>query len=473
MRNWTAKDVVQIWSDWQWRRDQMEKIRLYFQGKNRIPELETLRLDGREKSKVKTNWTKYAAGLHTGFLTSHPAVYGVPEGSQGGEPQALSEFRAFARQAGTAAADSENFRCALLYGFSAEPMWFDGDRQRVRTTWPWDWALVEDEDSNLKAAVRRVVLDKWAVWRGVLYPEGAVFFELYTPEKVYVYQAQQNYLSIYRYQFLPDANAAAGLRLAEEREVPYGRVPVTVYRVSEDGEPFLDDAFFHQCDAYDVTRSSMKDDIKHNVDALLKTIGFNYEQWMETDEKGRMVLDKLKEMGILPLPDGADAGYLTRTVDVEKFRYDLKVTRASIHLMAAIPDLDETIGGNEGTITNISGVALKLMFHGMIQQSADFEKHFVQGLRRRVDLWNAFQGPRGRPMLEDVEIKLKRNLPFNDTELVQYLPNLNELLTVEDRLKLLPFVDDPEGAAARLRDSVMPAVQPPPEDDPPPAPEPV
>lgn len=431
-------EVLRIWKRGDARRARMASIRAYYDGKQIVEELKKKRIDGREKSKANTNWTRYAASLHTGFLTSIPVGYALREASTDGKtPEVISDWTDTYQANGLAAADSEHFRTAFLYGHSVEAHSFDGEQVNVRTSWPWEWELVYDRSERLVLAIRKETLPANTMVEGRILEKEATFFRVYDSSGIELFRVDGEG---------DDAKLVFEERVAHE----YGRPPVVVFRITEDGCPFLTPAFFVQCDAYDIARSSFDDDIKHNVDSLLLLKGVDFNGLLQKDEKGRLVIEKLKEMGVFPVEKEASAEYLVRTVDVEKFRFNLKVARASIHLMACVPDLDETIGGNEGTITNISGVALKLMFYSMNQASGEFEKHFVTGLADRVGLWNRVREVLRRPALEAYEAKMRRNLPFNETELLQYLPNLGGVMSTADKLKVLPFVDNPGQAYANL-----------------------
>ena len=447
-----ASDVLKIWEAGTLVRERMCRVKLYYDGEVKLRELEEKRLDGRAKSKVLTNWTKYASRLHAGLMTGHAATYSHRDGA---ESKALAAYQDFADRENLAAADSEHYRNAFLYGYSAEIHSFEAGQARVQTTWPWDWVFVTNERGEIVKGLHRQAVPAFTELDGELVKKDTAIFRLYTATEIITYKtsiapaAQSSGNAVVEDS---DIDESAGALVEFSRIAHnYGRPPVVVFRVSEDAQPFLQDDFLKQCDAYDITRSAMQDDIKHAVDSLLMTKGLKFEKLLERDKDGKSVLAKLREDGFFPLPENAEANYLTRTVDVEKFKADLKVTRASIHLMACIPDLDETIGGNEGTITNISGVGLKLMFHLMLQAAAEMEKHFKVGLRKRVEVWNRVNWAAEGLELTDFTISMTVNLPFNEAEIVQYLPNLEGVLSTEDRIKLLPFVDSPARAAANLR----------------------
>jgi SPP1 family phage portal protein len=449
--DWNAKEVVEIWEAGIGVRQRMQLIKSYHDGRQKIRELLEKRLDGKSKSSVLTNWVKYVGRMHTGFLTKHPVTYSMRDGK---ESQALSDYLAFYDSENLSALDGEHFRNALLYGYSVEVHWFSDGRPRVQSTWPWDWTFVTDEWLQVKTAIHRQFVPKFTMLDGEMVTKDTAVFRVYTDTEIRTYKTSAG-MQVGTGNAMvegSDVDEAGSAEFVSSDPHPYGRVPIVVFRVSEDGSPFLQEDFLNQCDTYDVTRSALQDDVRHNVDSMLKTVGLKSESLLDKDADGMPVYSKLKEMGIFPVPTGGDVEYLTNQVDVEKFRQTLKETRYSIHMMGCVPDLEGAIGGGDsGTITNISGIALKLLFHLMDQASSEMEKFFREGLRDRVELWNVMNRTLRGSELEDYQLTMTRNFPFNETELVQYLPNLAGVLSTEDKIKLLPFIDSPAQAVEKLR----------------------
>lgn len=425
----TGKNIKTIWDAGAASRAAMARAEHYYKGTQTIGELGVLRIDGRRKTSLTTNWTRYATMLHTGFLVGHPVAY------INGDESGLDELKRVSKVNNIPAADSLHMANAMRHGYSVELHTFDGSDIRTEAHNPQNWQIIDDEKGHPVAAIYHIVIPAGKVHRGKVLEKPMAVFYGYDDKKIINFEGE------------------VGQELKQKDEIKehsYGRLPLVVFQLNADRSPFFSRAFYDQCDVFDVSRSSLVDDIKYNVDSLLMLKGIDYEEMLEKDDNGVSVIEKLKAMKILPLPEGADASFLLRDTDVEKFKYDLRVTRAAIHLMAAIPDLDETINGHEGgTITNISGIALKLMFHAMMQQSREFELYFAQGLRDRVALLNSINDIQNRPLLNDYETAFTRNLPFNDIELVQYLPNLENVLGREDILHLLPFVKDPAESAKK------------------------
>lgn len=432
-----AEGIQALWKNTEGDR-QLQLSRLaYYQGRENIAELNELRIDGRTKSKIRTNWVRYAVRQHAGFLLGERVSYVHHDQDKATGDAAMAALMRAYDIDHWGRADYRLMVQAMLYKYGVEVLRFDGANVRSHILPSYEWALSFDDDERLIVALHRAVLKKGSVYRGEVLTEERRIITEYDADAITTWSVDK------------DGKPTE----LESKPHSYGRIPVAVYQVTDDASEFFSEAFLRQSDAYTVTRGALNDDISFNVDSLLMTKGLSPKELLETDDDGVSNVQKLKAAGILPLPENAEAEYLTRTVDIEKFREDMKVSRASIHLMAALPDLDETIGGNDGTITNISGIALRLLFHAMELQSEEFARNFEIGLRDRVEFFGRVMTKRSEldAPLERYEIKYNRKIPQNVIEWLQYLGNLDGKLSVEDQLKQLPFVDDVQGALARVK----------------------
>lgn len=417
--------------------------RSYFDGKNSVAELEKLRLDGRVKSKNNRNWFRYAAKMHAGFLCSREIAYSVR--GENVDPGPVERLRAVYDDNGLRASDLCLMLEAIAYGFGAEVYAFDGKRHVFTKTNPWEWTLIEDEAGELIYAVRLFCVQPHTYFEGSVVDKKRDIYFVYSKMESAQFEANE------------DGKIVA---LGDPMSHTLGMVPVNIFRATDDGMSFFSDAFLKQCDSYDITRSALMDDIISNVDSLLAMENVDLAQLLEPDEEGVTVFAKMIGMGIFAHPKDTTVSYLQRVVAIEKFIADLKETRSAIHMMAALPDLDETINGNAGTITSISGVALKLMYQPMTQQGSEFGSIFEMGLRRRVEMMNRTDSIRGLAPLSGYDITYQQNLPHNDVEIVQYMPSLAGVLATKDKIKLLAFVRDPEAAYRNLIEEQKNAAKP-------------
>lgn len=411
-------------------RTQKEKIRKHFEGKSIPQELYRRRIDGREKSKNITNWTKYVANLHVGFATSNDVNYTL-NGLRQDDP-GLSNFEEVSQLNNLAALDSDHYRFAFLYGYSVETYSFDGITVKVTITNPNNWSFVKNENGDIVEAIYGVLLKANTYYKEDLLDKDTLLLYVYDKEEVKV--------------FIED-NKKKELIEVESYNHQFDGLPLTVFKIKRDGQPFLDDDFFSLVDDYNISRSSLSDEIKYAADSLLKMTGTDKKHWeslLEKDETGVTSLQKLTEMGFLPVPQGGDADYLTRSTSVEKYEFGLRSTRASIHTAGCIPDLTHTRIDVNGAITNISGIALKLMFAPLEMKAGEFAKVFEVSLRERVNHINSVFRKLNQATLEDYDLKLQLNIPQNHTDWLQYLSNMKDVIPIKEIYRLMPFIEYPE-----------------------------
>jgi len=414
----------------------------YFKGQQSIAELEGPRIDGRVKTKAITNWVKYVVQTHVGFLLSNDLNYMTSEGeSEAG----VDELARIYRLNALPSKDAQLLSDAILYGKGVEVMSYDGTEIRFSRGNPANWAVIEDEMGNIVYAIHKFIIKKGSVFAGLVVSEEREVYRVYDKDNVKIFEKKK------------DSTGKRILMEADSYPHEYPSIPVIVYRATNSGDSFISDALLKQCDTYDITRGASADEIAHNVDSLMLMKGVDPEPLMEKDGQGVTVWERLKQMGLYCLPadeegNYGDAEYLSRDVNVDKFRFDLTVTRASIHIMGAVPDLDETIGGNDGTITNISGVALQLLFYSMEMQSSEFRRNFELGLRQRIEMVNAINSSLLRPLVGNYSINFNPALPRNLVELMQSMPHVAGVISQRDKLELLPNIKDIERTKREIRE---------------------
>jgi len=399
--------------------------RSFFEGARVPPELHEPRLDQRPKTMLQTNWAKFVVDFHAQFAIGRGIAY----------PGAAPGFIDFYRERGAASTDLAHWRNCLLYGFSVEIPSVEADGLHATVGSPENWFLIDDERGAPHEAVYTTTLPAMTYFRGELLRKDLELF----------------------YHFAADGSWTA-FRKAGRSWEPFdaGFSPLTdglginVFQLDPKRRPFIDRALRSNFDAYDVTRSALADEIRYNVDSLLKTKGVEWEPLLERSKDGRTVLQKFLQMGYLPVAADGDAEYLSRELNVSKYEMQLSSTRHAIFLQARLPDLDNVISGNGGTTTSITGVALGLMYQPTSQLAHDHFSMFTRGLSARAEaLARAEEIVSTFGDVAMGEPRLQPNIPENPTEILQYLPNLKDILSREDLLRLMPQVDDVDGALAR------------------------
>ena len=193
-------------------------------------------------------------------------------------------------------------------------------------------------------------------------------------------------------------------------------------------------------DAYNTMTSDRVNDKEQFIDAILVLYGATLGD-EDTD-----AMNALKEKKLLELPEGANADYLVRQLDESGMETLRDALKEDIYTFSHVPNLtDEKFAGNS------SGVAMEYKLLGLEMLTKTKERWYRRSLRKRIEIFLHFLGLKGASLDEsDIEVSFSRSLPKNLLELSQIVNNLADDVSLETRLSLLPFVEDPKAEAEAL-----------------------
>lgn len=429
----TAQQIQEIWKENSAYRSTCAKAKSYYFGYQSISELSIpRRSDGLNKTKVLTNYCQYIANSHTSFALANDLKYHLKDTTN---VAALDYFKTVRDKNNIDQLDEINYLNCILYGQSVEVHSFDGINQIIKVTNPYDWSFVKNELGDIVLGIYMVKLPKNTFYEGKITTEDIFLYYIYDDTTITIYKNQSDYWGMVSQEFHN-----------------FGRIPIVIYNINNYGTPLFGDPFYTAIDNADITVSSLIDNIKYDVDALLKTKNIEIDQLLHKDADGVSILAKLKAVGLFPIPKDAEAEYLEKSVDVQKYDTALKNILNSIYLMGGAPNIIELINNGLG---NLSNVALKIIYSLALNYANSMSKFFEKGLRDRINLINIISGYFNKPLLVDYEIIWTFNLPSNSLEILQYLPNLEGKIAIKDQIKLLKFVDNPEEAYQNLEEEEL------------------
>lgn len=205
-------------------------------------------------------------------------------------------------------------------------------------------------------------------------------------------------------------------------------------------------------DAYNNLMSDRVNDKDQFIDSILALYGAILG---DTTEETKEALETLRQEKLLELPIDAKAEYLTRQMDeggAETLRTALK---EDIYTFSHVPNLtDESFAGQA------SGVALEYKLLGLEMLTKTKERHYRQGLRKRIQLYCNFLGLKQIALdAGSIVPTFTRALPKNLQELAGIVSMLQNRVSEKTLLNLLPFVEDPDGEIDAVRDQKEEAVQ--------------
>lgn len=423
-----------LWSNDAQNRAKRSKRENYYDAKHAILDRTEKYGDGKDKSNIVTNWVGHIVDEHTGTISTYQV-----SSEEDAMEQAVKEYSTIAEDNFLASKDIDNRRNAFLFGYGIEVHSFNAEKGKiVIKNYPSnEWLIQRDSDGDIALAIRWVTLPEYTIYNQEVLTEDIELISVYT-KTGYVHAEKRG----------------EQWAIIEENTHFYGMVPVVQWRVDENSEGIVSDAIIKQNDEYNETDSANGDSVKIDVDSILKLKGID-SVWANENEV------MIREKRMIPLPEGGDAEYMSRTFDTLRIQDRLDRTRKHIHIMGKVPDVANVVGATGGT----SGIALKLLFSPMQRKSESVISFLKQGVSDRIELINAMWKKLNKPILEDYTITIQFVMPVNRIEEWQNIAMLNGIVSKKTMLELLTDINDPEAEFAKLEEEManMPAEEETPE----------
>lgn len=213
----------------------------------------------------------------------------------------------------------------------------------------------------------------------------------------------------------------------------FGEIPVIEYQNNKDAKGDFE-GVIPLMDAYNLLMSDRVDDKEQFIDSILAIYG----TLLSDDNEESEAMKALKELGLLELPLGSKAEYITRTFNENEVEILKKAIEQDIHKFSHIPCLsDESFAGNT------SGVAMEYKLLGLENIAKIKSRYYRKGAKKRIRLYNNFLQIKGRGVdITGITAIFTRGLPKNLLELSQIVANLWGKVSKRTLLSQLPFVTD-------------------------------
>ena len=241
-----------------------------------------------------------------------------------------------------------------------------------------------------------------------------------------------------------------GWTAGEELPHGYGQVPVNIGMIDRDGRNLFD----HVIPILDSIDKLASADVMNEADRYSSALLAMAERLdtTSTDETGRTMVDRLKEIGLL---DGLGEGdvrqkiaFITKDLPVEFIKFAIEFLERMARESLQIPNMMDPKFGES------SGIAKAFQLLPLEYMATRIESHFARFLYKRMYLIAGI----GEMLLEDnrgvmdVQISFKRNLPFDLKDTATVAAMLTGLLSKETILKLFPstIIPDPIEELERL-----------------------
>lgn len=307
------------------------------------------------------------------------------------------------------AEDSDFLLDALIYGTAAELMYIDnGGQTRFRLINPTNCFGVCDDSltGDLMYFVRMYKTNDWDE------------SDLYNVD---VYSD----FDIKHYKM----NGANGyLKFISEEPHYFSQCPANIFSLPDEKSIF--DCIISLQDAANELLSGEIDDYSAFCDAYLALTGVD----ADADD-----IQMMKENRVLILPEGAVASWLTKNASDAQVENILKRIHDSIYRVAQCPDFssESFVGGVS------SGIAIRYRLTGMETRAGKIEASMKKALQRRVEIICGIASLKlGEAVFRDVDIDFKRNVPEDETSVINLVNALKGTVSDATLLAQLPFISD-------------------------------
>lgn len=307
------------------------------------------------------------------------------------------------------AEDADFLLDALTFGVAAELMFIDANSQvRFRLINPTQCFGVYDDSltGDLMYFVRMYKVNDWdeSDWYNV---------DVYSDVDIKHYKM---------------GGMNGHLTFINEEPHYFSQCPANIFYLPDEKSIF--DCVMSLQDASNELVSAEIDDYSAFCDAYLTLIGVD----ADSDDIAAM-----KENRVLVLPEGATAAWLTKNANDAQVENILKRIHDSIYRIAQCPDFssESFVGGVS------SGIAIRYRLTGMETRAAKIVAAMEKALQRRVEIICGIASLKlGEDVFRDIEIEFKRNIPEDNTSLVNLVNSLKGTVSDATLLGQLPFITD-------------------------------
>lgn len=307
------------------------------------------------------------------------------------------------------AEDSDFLLDALVYGTAAELMYLDGSGQtRFRLINPTNCFGIFDDSlsGDLMYFVRMYKVSDW--------DESDLYnVDVYSDYDVKHYKM----------------NGTNGyLQFISEEPHYFSQCPANIFTLPDEKSIF--DCIISLQDAINELLSDEIDDYSAFCDAYLALTGVD----ADADD-----IQMMKENRVLILPEGAVASWLTKNASDAQVENILKRIHDSIYRVAQCPDFssESFVGGVS------SGIAIKYRLTGMETRAGKIEASMKKALQRRIEIICGIASLKlGEAVFRDVQIDFKRNIPEDETSVINLVNALKGTVSDATLLAQLPFISD-------------------------------
>lgn len=403
------------WIDWhKQQRVRYDKLEEYYKGNQAILRRDDV-IAGRADEKLVTNFCELITNTLTGYFISRPVEYRADNGKD------IKELKEINEENTISDVDFDIAENMSIYGHGFQILYYDENAEiKVESCSPKDTFLLYDIN---KIGEKPIAAIRYQEITDEINRKTKILIDYITEGKVTKFVTDNFYQ----------------IEIGGE-EVPHNfrGLPITEFLNNSKRKGDFEGILTLQ-DAYNLSASERVNDVVNTVQALL--IFKNYPM---PDKETRDIIRKEKMAG---LDNDGDAKYLSSNLDGTTAKSTKDDIATDIHKISNCPDMsDNNFSGNS------SGVAMKYKLWGAEQIVSTKERKFKKGLKARLKL--IARSPKTKSFdYKNVIVKFNRNIPVNNTELIESLVLLKGVISDESLFNQMKFlgIADPQKEIERIQ----------------------
>ena len=393
------------------------KMGQYYDGKNAIEKQGAVK--GRPNYSINVNMAKYIIDVSTAYTFGVPIQY-TTENEQ--EKAILDKLKYILKNCNDDEVDFQQGGDMATFGVSYQLLLaVEGsekieDRIRIKYLSPLNTFYVIDN----------TILEN---------PIAAVYMYDYTENqvpktRVYVYDNENLYIF----------NGSNGVISKTESVEPHNMGAIPIIQCLNNDDAFSDiQCITDLLDSLSLVISNNTDDLQSIANAILCASGGTLSKEQ---------IENINEFKTANLPVGAKMEWIIKNINPEATKQQIDYLLNFIFQIAQVPDLtDEAFGGNQ------SGVAMQYKLWGMnqlwITKTTKYEKALYQRLKILLHLLQ-YQFESNVSLLDNIVITFSKNLPTDNSSMLQMVQALKDILPRRELLKQIPFIEDVDAVLEEL-----------------------
>jgi len=357
--------------------------------------------EARSNMKIICNYFKRFVNERVSYILSNPINYISKSGNEEIVNLIDEHFDIFDRLH-----DQALLKKALIYGYAYELQYLNNEGNFKTTSLsPMNCYAIED------GTVEKNILLGIHVWTNSF--EDQEYMDVYTPDKIQNYKLNDN-----------------NYTLVKEYNNKFGKVPFIIIEANEERTSLLND-IKKLNDGINQVLSNMVNESNDFREAILAVVNatFDNDQITEMIKSGAIMLDK----------DG-DMKWITKQIPSEFVSFVLDNLEEKIYKMSS------TLDTNEKLQSNLSGVTMRSRLISLENVCSLLQAQIEKVIRQRLKNFFEIQRIKTNKKynLNDIGIKFTPNIPQDLVGTADIITKLQNQVSQETLLSLLPFVSNPK-----------------------------